>query len=91
MADVTDPRFRKEERIDARTLRVTRKSSFTGKIHSLDLAISEADWARYRSGKLLIQDALPDITDPEREFLLTGTTQAEWQSAFADDEEEEDL
>ena len=87
MGDITDPAFRREERLDDATLRVTRKSTFTGIVHTIDLAITEAEWTAYLRGDQLIQDALPNLTNPEREFLLTGTTQAEWQEAFPPEDE----
>ena len=91
MPAVTDPAFDREERLDHDRLRVTRKSTFTSCVHTLVLPITAAEWVRYREGRGLIQDLLPRLTDPEREFLLTGTTQAEWKAEFTPDDEEEDL
>lgn len=91
MGDITDPTCRREERIDAGTLRVTRKSTFTQQIHTIDLPIAEAEWAEYRSGRALIQDALPALTNPQREFLMTGTTQEEWTTAFPPEADDEDV
>lgn len=34
---------------------------------------------------LLIQDAMPELTPDEREFILTGMTPSEWDSIFGDD------
>lgn len=83
MPVVTDPSFHREERLDATTMLVTRKSTFTGELHTLKLAITAAEWARWQGGPhVLIQDCFPALTDPEREFLLTGTTHAEWLAAF---------
>jgi hypothetical protein len=31
----------------------------------------------------LIQDAMPQLSAEEREFLMTGITPAEWDSVFA--------
>lgn len=91
MPAVTDPAFHREERINDGTLRVTRKSTFTGQVHTIDLPISAAEWDRYLAGpRALIQDVLPALSNPEREFLLSGTTQTEWDAAFASGEDEED-
>lgn len=89
MPGITDPAVATEERIDAYTLRVTRRSTFTRQVHTRDLVITAEEWERYQRGTALIQDALPSLTNPEREFLLTGTTQAEWEAAFAASDEEE--
>lgn len=88
MPDITDQTCRREERLDAKHLRVIRRSTFSGQVHTLDLAITELEWARHQSGDQLIQDALPSLTNPEREFLLTGTTQEEWDAAVVDEEED---
>lgn len=90
MGDITDPACRREERIDAGTLRVTRKSSFTQQVHTIDLPITEAEWAEYLSGRSLIQDVLPALTNPQREFLMTGTTQEEWTAAFPPEEQDDE-
>lgn len=89
MPDITDPAVRKEERIDAATLRVTRRSTFTDAIHTVDLPITHAEWQTYCSSSALIQDALPSLSNAQREFLMTGATQAEWDSVFAADEDEQ--
>ena len=34
----------------------------------------------------LVQQALPDLTEDEREFLLTGLTAEEWDALFAEDD-----
>lgn len=88
MPDITDATCRREERLDADHLRVTRRSTFTGQVHTLVLSITQPEWARHQAGDQLIQDALPSLTNPEREFLLTGTTQEEWDAAFVDEEED---
>ena len=87
MPEITDLSFRREERVDADTLRVTRKSTFTGAVHTLALPITEGEWQRYQAGHDLIQDALPRLTNPEREFLLTGATHDEWQAELAPEDE----
>lgn len=91
MGDITNPADREEVRIDDATLRVTRRSTFTGVVHTMDLPITADEWTAFASGRQLIQHALPNLSNPQREFLLTGTTQAEWDTAFAPDPDEEDL
>jgi hypothetical protein len=91
LPDITDPAERREERIDAQTLRVTRRSTFTGVVHTTDLPVTAEEWDRFASGRYLIQHALPRLTDPQREFLMTGTTHEEWVVAFDLDPDEEDI
>ena len=63
---------------------VTRKSKITGKEHTLDLPITQAQALSWKNGQL-IQDAFPDLTDAEREFIISGITEEEWNAAFKDD------
>lgn len=39
---------------------------------------------RAREAGAMIQDAFPDLSADDREFLMTGITPEEWDTAFAD-------
>ena len=61
-------------------------SAATGEKHAMPLEITEAqvyDWVNGAS----IQDAMPQLSDEGREFLMTGITQVEWDSIFSETEE----
>ncbi len=58
----------------------------SGITRSLDLPVTEAQLAAYEGGALL-QNAFPNLTPGEREFIKTGITQAEWVAIFGEDEE----
>ena len=60
---------------------ITRTSMISGKAHTLDIACTEEQLARWQSGEK-IQDCMPDVPAPLREFLMTGTTPAEWVAMF---------
>lgn len=66
---------------------VTRKSMVSGKTRTLDLPITEDQIDLYNAGEL-IQRAFPNLSDDQREFILTGITADEWDEVFP---EEEDL
>jgi hypothetical protein len=72
-------------------MKVTRKSLITKIVHTRDLPITTEQMAAYQGGALL-QDAFPDLSPPEREFILSGITPDEWKRHVlgADDESEED-
>ncbi len=61
---------------------VTRRSAFTGKIHSLDLPVTQEQLVSYYHGGQLIQQAFPDLTPAQREFIKTGVTEEEWNATF---------
>jgi len=65
---------------------ITRTSAFTGKKNQMELDITEAQIARWQGGEY-IQDAMPQLTVDEREFIMTGTTPEEWAAAFPEEEE----
>jgi hypothetical protein len=54
---------------------------------SLDLPVTEAQLERYYEEGLLLQNAFPNLTPGQREFIKTGITQAEWVEIFGEDEE----
>jgi hypothetical protein len=65
---------------------ITRTSMTSGITRSWDLPVTEAQLAAYEGGALL-QNAFPNLTPGEREFIKTGITQAEWVEIFGEDEE----
>ena len=67
-------------------MKVTRTSAFTGVTRTLDLDISEQNLQDWEEGLLLIQDACPNLTSEEREFIMTGITPEEWAAEFGEEE-----
>lgn len=65
---------------------IRKRSMFSGKIHELDLPITQAQLKDWVNNNRLIQDAFPDLTSDQREFLMTGTTPEEWKEVFGDPE-----
>jgi hypothetical protein len=63
---------------------ITRQSPFSGKVNSLDIDITQAQIALYEAGEL-IQNAFPNISADEREFIKTGITKEEWEETFGAD------
>jgi hypothetical protein len=66
---------------------ITRKSLFSGKERTLDLPITPQQLEDWTSRRKLIQEAMPDLTPDQREFLMTGTTPEEWNDAFPPEDE----
>lgn len=62
-------------------IKITRTSSLTGKTNTLELPVTTEQIRRYENGELL-QVAFPNLTPPEREFIKTGITPAEWEEFF---------
>ena len=62
---------------------ITRKSPFSGITRSMELPISRAQWDDWNSGTLT-QKAMPHLDADQREFIMTGATQEEWDNAFGE-------
>lgn len=68
------------------TIVVERRSSLTGKLHIMELDVTEEEIHNYNEG-MLIQQAFPRLSAAEREFLKTGITPEEWHQVFPPEEE----
>lgn len=62
----------------------TRTSQLSGETRSMEIPITNEDWEAYKNSNKLIQDAFPDLSSDQREFLMTGITPEEWDAAFKD-------
>ena len=57
---------------------ITRVSPMTGRENTMDLDITEEQFGQWRNGAY-IQDAFPNLTAAQREFLKTGFTEEDWE------------
>lgn len=60
---------------------ITKTSAATGKVHKLEIDVTEAQLLAWQNGRL-IQDAMPHLSADDREFLMTGITPEEWDAMF---------
>lgn len=74
------------ERLDDNTVRVTATSIFSGKRTSMVLPINEDQENKYRNGAL-IQNAFPNLTMDQREFILSGANGDDWDVYVPEEEE----
>lgn len=72
-------------------MEITRHSTLTGKVNTMDLNVTEDQIIKFNYG-MLVQEAFPQLTPGEREFILNGITPEEWTMMFGDgiDDDEED-
>lgn len=64
---------------------ITRKSTMSGISRTQDLPVTPTQFDTWEEGAL-IQDAFPQLSEDQREFLMTGITADEWDEAFLEDE-----
>ena len=60
---------------------ITKKSAFTGIEHTLEIPVTQAQLDLWNSG-VSIQNAMPNISAEDREFIKTGITTQEWNDTF---------
>ena len=70
---------------------VNRISILDGVERTLDIPLTESEfttafWAWWENG-VLIQDAFPTLTASQREFLMSGITDTQWDELFSDEDE----
>ena len=64
-------------------MQVIRTSPFTGKTNSVVLNVTQAQIDELDSpNRRLIQQIFPNLTQDEREFILTGYTPGDWATIF---------
>jgi hypothetical protein len=64
---------------------IEKVSNFTGKVNTMNLDVTPAQIEAWIGGEL-IQNAMPNLSVEEREFLITGTTPEEWKAIFGEEE-----
>ena len=62
---------------------ITKKSMVTGYITTKDIKISIHQLNAWKNG-MLIQDAMPQVSASDRQFIKTGITSEEWDGLFKD-------
>jgi len=58
-------------------MKITRKSILSGITRTLDIPVTEDQMQAWRGG-VLIQRAMPNLSDDLREFIMSGITADEW-------------
>lgn len=63
---------------------ITMKSQMSGVTRTVDIDMTQDQYDNWLYGTDLIQDALPHLSDSDREFLMTGIVDEEWDSLMVD-------
>lgn len=69
-----------------------RESPLTFKVNSRDIPITHDQWELFQFDTRVIQLAFPFLSESDREYLLTGYTDEDWDAEFGEGNEvEEDI
>jgi hypothetical protein len=63
---------------------IKRKSAITGITRSKDIPVDPNSLVEYEMGYASINEAMPYLTDADREFILSGIVEGEWEEAFSE-------
>ena len=63
-------------------MKIIRTSPFSGNTNVMEIDVTLEQLSSWQVDGILIQDAMPHLTPDEREFIKTGITSEEWDSAF---------
>ena len=62
---------------------IERESTLSGNKNRMDIDVTLEQINAWRGGEL-IQNAMPNVSADEREFIKTGITPEEWENTFGD-------
>lgn len=68
-------------------MKITRVSMLSGIERTRDIPCTEQQYSLYEKGAK-IQTAMPDVSASDREFILSGVVDDEWDMMFAEEDEE---
>lgn len=66
-------------------MKITRTSMYSGITRTRDLDVTIEQIDAWHNGAL-IQNVFPDLSDSDREFIITGITADEWIEMFSGEE-----
>lgn len=67
-------------------MNITKTSLISGKVHTMNLDVTQEQLDHWVQSGTVIQDAFPALSPDEREFLLSGCTPDEWDELFSEEE-----
>lgn len=66
---------------------VERQSMVSGKVYQMDINITEEQLFNFINGRSgLAQEAFPDLSVDEREFIISGIHPDEWNELFGNED-----
>ena len=60
-------------------MKITRTNPFNGEVNTLNIEVTDAQIEAYAAGAL-IQNAFPNLSADDREFIKTGITAESWEA-----------
>jgi hypothetical protein len=67
---------------------ITRQSQWSGITRTLDIPVTHEQLYEWQQRGAMIQNAMPNLTAAQREFLMTGVTEEEWKEMWGKGDED---
>ena len=67
---------------------IIRQSMLTGITRAIEIPCTQEQLDAWNQGQDLIQRIMPELTDDQREFMMTGCSPEEWDTLKEDDTDE---
>jgi hypothetical protein len=67
-------------------VQISRKSIISGTVRVKEIDVTPEQIEAYYQQNLLAQVAFPNISDSDREFIMTGIDEEEWKDLMTEDE-----
>jgi hypothetical protein len=77
----------KQKKSQYKTMTITRKSLTTGVTRTKEIDVTIEQILAWEEGEL-IQNAMPNLSADDREFIKTGITSEEWDQLFGGEDTE---
>ena len=68
-------------------MQITRKSPLTGEVNTMEINVTAAQISAWENGELA-QSAFPNASPSEREFIMSGYTDFDWDEMFREIDDE---
>jgi hypothetical protein len=63
-------------------MNITMTSILSGITRTKNISVNKSQIYNWKIAGVLIQNAMPDVSVTDREFIMTGITPEEWNSTF---------
>tara|TARA_R110002073_G_scaffold210500_3_gene370968 strand:- start:850 stop:1056 length:207 start_codon:yes stop_codon:yes gene_type:complete len=63
-------------------MNITMTSMISGITRTKNIPVNKSQIYNWKIAGVLIQNAMPDVSVTDREFIMTGITQEEWTETF---------
>lgn len=67
-----------------------KRSNLTGNLNRMELPITPADVEAWERSGQQVQRYFPQLDATQREFLISGASQEEWDAMFPEEEDDEE-